>query len=531
VQLPEPVDGMPALPVHLRNVSFCMRHVNKMNKLTRRERRWVRRVDSQKRVVWVACRTHDGAGASAGELRLDVGPKAAEERKGSDTKEAAAGAAAAAAMAEEKVEVDEDKGFVRAIGEGGVLEWVPAREGYTIPDDAVSTSDLMGAAAMPFHRKVRWFRAKCAELAVPWEEGHVEVEVSRQNLLTDAFEAVRAMPAAELRKIFRFKFAGEDGLDSGGVAREFFHELSRQLFSVEAGLFLFSQTDHVSYQINPSSGLANELHLLYFRFAGRVFGKALLDGHVVPVHLTQPLYKHMLGEPVSIRDLEFVDKDLYNNLKWIATHSVDDLCLDFTVTTMEFGVPKTVDLKPNGAHIPVTDANKAEYAQLRLRHTMLDAVQQQLACLLQGLYEVIPQSLLSAFDFQELELLAAGLPQVDMEDWQAHTTYQGEFSESHQVVRWFWEVVGGEFSQEQKARLLQFATGTSGVPVEGFKGLQGSDGNVRLFCLQPVSPSNPYPRAHACFNRIDLPVYASKDDLRKYLSLVIEMQVVGFGLE
>lgn len=84
--------------------------------------------------------------------------------------------------------------------------------------------------------------------------------------------------------------------------------------------------------------------------------------------------------------------------------------------------------------MPVTDANKAEYAQLRLRHTLLDAVQQQLSCLLQGLYEVVPQSLLSAFDFQELELLAAGLPEVDMEDWKAHTTYEGEYDATHLCV-------------------------------------------------------------------------------------------------
>ena len=88
-----------------------------------------------------------------------------------------------------------------------------------------------------------------------------------------------------------------------------------------------------------------------------------------------------------------------------------------------------------------------------------------------------------------------------MEDWQRNTNYEGVFEAkgaSHKVVKWFWEIVSEDFDAELKARLLQFVTGTSGVPSRGFSVLQGNDGNVRLFTLQGTDPDgddHSYPRS------------------------------------
>ena len=151
---------------------------------------------------------------------------------------------------------------------------------------------------------------------------------------------------------------------------------------------------------------------------------------------------------------------------------------------------------------------------------------------MKGFYGVVPEPLLSVFDFQELELLMHGLPNIDMKDWKAHTDYTGEFTgqPSHKVVQWFWEVVNA-YEQETKAKLLQFVTGTSGVPVQGFSCLQGNDGNIRKFTLHGDKNVKVFPRAHTCFNRIDMPIYKSKADLQKYLTLAVSMEATGFGIE
>merc|ERR1712238_367921 len=118
-----------------------------------------------------------------------------------------------------------------------------------------------------------------------------------------------------------------------------------------------------------------------------------------------------------------------------------------------------------------------------------------------------------------------------MIDWMEQTEYSGSFEQvgpSHHVVEWFWEVVD-EFDQELKARLLQFVTGTSGVPARGFGVLQGNDGNIRRFTIHGVDLGVClYPRSHTCFNRIDLPIYDSIEDLKERLTLAVTMVATGF---
>ena len=90
---------------------------------------------------------------------------------------------------------------------------------------------------------------------------------------------------------------------------------------------------------------------------------------------------------------------------------------------------------------------------------------------MQGFYEVLPQNLVCVFNYQELELLLCGLPRIDTKDWQANTRYAGDYNKDHKIVKWFFEVLG-TWEDERKARLLQFATGSSHVPVEGFRAMQ-----------------------------------------------------------
>lgn len=175
---------------------------------------------------------------------------------------------------------------------------------------------------------------------------------------------------------------------------------------------------------------------------GRFLGKALFDQQLVPAHLARPLFKHLLGMPMSFADLEFVDGDLHQNLRWmVENEGAEALMLDFTVSQTVLGEMQTVELKvrgakrgrgvgadaasqPGGASIEVTDENKHEYIDLRVRRRLFESIKAQLEALLRGFYEVIPPALISPFDFQELELLLCGLPEVDVGDWRAHTTYR-----------------------------------------------------------------------------------------------------------
>lgn len=405
----------------------------------------------------------------------------------------------------------------------------------SVPEVSLTFQTLSRVSGQTFPQKLAWFRSQCDHLRIHWDVEHQLIRVRRSALLDDSMRAIESVRPEQLRERFRFEFLGEPGVDAGGVAREWFQLCSEQLFNPDIALFQYSSINQMCMQINPSSGQANDEHLQYFHFAGRLLGKALFDGQLVQCHLVRPLYKHLLAWPVSFADLEHMDHYVHDSLlKMLDMPNVEDCCVYFQLSMEFLGQNTTVELKPGGESILVTNANLAEYMELVLKHKMVERIRPQLTSFLVGFYEVIPEALISVFDFQELELLMCGLPVIDLEDWKRHTDYVGELEKkgaAHKVAKWFWEVLE-EIEPEQKARLLQFVTGTSGVPSQGFAVLQGNDGNVRKFTINGSGLEHGlFPRAHTCFNRIDLPMYSSKEDLKQYLVLAIQLECTGFDID
>ena len=131
-------------------------------------------------------------------------------------------------------------------------------------------------------------------------------------------------------------------------------------------------------------------------------------------------------------------------------------------------------------------------------------MEEQFNAFITGFNELIPAELVNVFDERELELLIGGIADIDVEDWKKHTDYRG-YQESDEVVQNFWKVIR-TWDAEQKSRLLQFATGTSRIPVNGFKDLQGSDG-PRRFTIEKAGEINALPKSHTwlvrfCFRRL-----------------------------
>ncbi|KAL4138207.1 hypothetical protein PRIC2_001714 [Phytophthora ramorum] len=255
--------------------------------------------------------------------------------------------------------------------------------------------------------------------------------------------------ASDLRQRLRIEFIDEPGLDAGGLLREWVLLLCEQLFDESYGLFQRTHADQSGYWINPNSREIHRDHLHCFQFVGRLLAKCLLEGQLMTVHLALPLLKHLLGVPISFSDLEFLDAELHRHALWLRDNEgAEALALDFTVQRQaNNGTVITEELKQGGKDIPVTDANKEEYLTLLLRHKMFAGVHDQLEALLQGLYDVLPRTLLAVFDYQEMELLLCGVPSIDVADWESHTDVrymraeQGlnrSSSPERQVVQWFW---------------------------------------------------------------------------------------------
>lgn len=389
-------------------------------------------------------------------------------------------------------------------------------------DPRLNNPNIAGPAvpySRDYKRKYEYLKAKLPKPANVC--GKFELKVSRANILEDCYRIISAVTRVDvLRSKLWVEFDGEEVLDYGGASRELFFLLSKEMFNPYYGLFEYSAVDNYTLQINPASGVCNEDHLSYFKFIGRIAGMAVYHGKLLDSFFIRPFYKMMLGKPISLKDMESVDSEYYNSLLWIMENDPADLDLRFSIDEDLFGQMQQRDLKPNGSEIPVTQENKMEYINLVIQWRFVSRIEAQMNSFLEGFGEIVPMHLIKLFDENELELLMCGIGKIDVKDWKQNTVYKGTYHANHIVIQWFWRMVMS-FSNEIRARLLQFVTGTSRVPMNGFKELYGSNG-PQLFTIERWGTTDNLPRSHTCFNRLDLPPYDSYQELRDRLIKAIE---------
>ncbi|GAA5878981.1 hypothetical protein JCM8547_008682 [Rhodosporidiobolus lusitaniae] len=435
------------------------------------------------------------------------------------------------------LEVTEDQlgplpsGWERRITNRGRVYFVDHNTRTTSWEDPRTPS--IGADSDPakrnFRRKMVYFRSQPPLRQFPGS-GDCRIIVRRNNLFEDAFAEVMKYPASELKKRLMITFKGEEGVDFGGVSREFFFLLSHSISDPDYALFEPIEKGNYQLQINPRSEV-NEDHLDYFAFIGRCVGLAIFHRRFLNIHFATSIYKCLLNRAVTLEDMAVIDQDLYNGLGWMVHNDPTDIVeYDFTTSLDTFGTVETYELKPGGADIPVTNENKMEYISLLCEHRLRGRVEVQLKAFKRGVDEIVPLRELEIFDEKELELVIGGIGEIDVDDWAANTDYRG-YTKDAQVVQWFWQAVRS-WPKEKRARLLQFATGTSLVPPNGFRDLQGSDGPRKFTIDKAVGEGKgALPKSHTCFNRIDLPPYDSLELLESKLAFALEEGSTGFFVE
>ncbi|KAI5270030.1 hypothetical protein E4T47_06542 [Aureobasidium subglaciale] len=358
----------------------------------------------------------------------------------------------------------------------------------------------------------------------------VQLNIRRDQIFMDSFKNLYYKSPNEIKYgKLNIRFHGEEGVDAGGVTREWFAALSRQMFNPDYALFNPVASDRTTFHPNPMSDI-NPEHLTFFKFVGRIIGKALYEGRVLDCHFSRAVYRRILGKPVSLKDMETLDLDYYKSLCWILENDITDVTFEtFSVEVDRFGETETVDLIENGRDIPVTEENKQEYVRLVVEHRLIKSVEEQLEHFLKGFHEIIPAELVAIFNEQELELLISGLPDIDVDDWKGNTEYHN-YQQTSPQIQWFWRAVRS-FDKEEKAKLLQFVTGTSKVPLNGFKELEGMNGFTKFNIHRDYGSKDRLPSSHTCFNQIDLPEYETYEQLRHqmYTAMTQGSEYFGFA--
>ncbi|OCF61440.1 hypothetical protein L486_01088 [Kwoniella mangroviensis CBS 10435] len=381
---------------------------------------------------------------------------------------------------------------------------------------------------LEFDNKRNWFFQKLKRKRDPhMPVSVIPLNIRRQYVFEDSFHAMQRRTGEEIKSgKLSVKFYNEDGVDAGGVTREWYSVLAQQIFDPNFALFEPCAADQQTYQPNKASSINGD-HLAYFKFVGRVIGKAVYDGRLLDAYFNRAFYKQILGKTVDMRDLESIDPEYHKSLQWMLDNDITGVIdQEFTIEDDQFGEKKIVELKPGGSSIPVTEENKEEYVRLVVSYRLDNSIKEQIKAFLEGFYDIIPRQLIQIFEPDQLELLISGITTVDVDELKNATQLSG-WKATDPEISWFWRALRS-FSQEERSRFLMFVTSSSRVPLGGFTQLQGSSGTQPFQIQKLYAKEGSLPQASTCFNLLLLPTYASYEQLRDKLQFAI-VETGGFG--
>eukprot|EP00195_Chlamydomonas_chlamydogama_P006855 CAMPEP_0202911740 /NCGR_PEP_ID=MMETSP1392-20130828/55763_1 /ASSEMBLY_ACC=CAM_ASM_000868 /TAXON_ID=225041 /ORGANISM="Chlamydomonas chlamydogama, Strain SAG 11-48b" /LENGTH=556 /DNA_ID=CAMNT_0049602365 /DNA_START=33 /DNA_END=1703 /DNA_ORIENTATION=- len=331
----------------------------------------------------------------------------------------------------------------------------------------------------------------------------------------------RAKEQDALKKPLKVKFVGEEGVDEGGVQKEFFQLLVRELFNPDYGMFTYDERTRLNWFRASHLDMDTE-----FELVGILIGLAIYNSHILEFSFPMVLYKKLMGQKPGFDDLAELYPEVHASLKKTLAYEgeVAEWGLYFQVEMeVGFGEIESVELIPGGATMPVNNANRAEYVRLYTQHLLETATARQFTHFRAGFLRLCSGNALEWFRPEELELLVCGGRELDLAALEQHTLYDDGFTAESQVVRWFWEVVHA-LDEAKKKRLLFFVTGSDRVPIKGLAHL-----NPPFVISRMGGDSDRLPTAHTCFNHLLLPQYSSLDSLRQRLECALD-NAEGFGL-
>lgn len=359
-----------------------------------------------------------------------------------------------------------------------------------------------------------------------YEELH-EMLIDRSQLLSESFEYIGRTDPESLHAGLFMEFKNEEATGPG-VLREWFFLVCQAIFNPQNALFVACPNDRRRFYPNPASKV-DPLHLEYFTFAGRVIALALMHKVQVGIVFDRIFFQQLAGTLPSLEDIRDADPYLYSSCKQILEMDPDfidsdALGLTFVREVEELGSRRTVELRTGGKNIVVTSKNREEYVNLLIKHRFVISIAEQVKHFAKGFGDILSNSVLQTFFFRSLELedldwmLHGSESAISVEDWKAHTEYNGYKETDHQII-WFWKIVG-EMSAEQRKVLLFFWTSVKYLPVEGFRGLAS-----RLYIYKSSEPPSRLPSSHTCFYRLCFPPYPSMAVMKCRLNIITQEHV------
>uniref|UniRef100_A0A8C1NWA2 HECT domain-containing protein n=1 Tax=Cyprinus carpio TaxID=7962 RepID=A0A8C1NWA2_CYPCA len=345
------------------------------------------------------------------------------------------------------------------------------------------------------------------------------LHVRRNLLVSDALRELTVYSDVDLKKPLKVIFDGEEAVDAGGVTKEFFLLLLKELMDPIYGMFTQYSESNLLWFSDKCFVEHNWFHLI-----GIICGLAIYNSTVVDLHFPLVLYKKLLNVSPTLDDLKELSPTEGRSLQQLLEYEGDveeTFCLNFAITREYYGITEVKELVQGGKTIAVDKTNRKEFVHAYLQYVFSDSVQEQYLAFSSGFLKVCGGEILSLFQPSELMAMVVGNNNYNWEEMEKNASYKGTFSASHPTVKMFWEVFH-EFPLEKKKQFLLFLTGSDRIPIHGMASL-------RIVIQSTAAEEHYLPVAHTCYNMLDMPCYQTKETLRHRLTQAVE-QYEGFSL-
>ena len=344
------------------------------------------------------------------------------------------------------------------------------------------------------------------------------LNIRRDHLIEDTLNEV-SKPDINLQNKLKVKFTGEQGVDEGGVRKEFFILLIRQIFDPNYGMFSYNEKTRLywfnHYTFEPK---------LKYELIGIIFGLAIYNNTILDVKLPITIYKKLLGIKPTLEDMKECDPELFHTLNYLKTSNdanlKEELDSNFTVIDDKFGEKLVIPLKENGENIMIDNNNKDEYVELYLDWYFNKSIDEYYSSFEKGFYRVFSKNLTKILTPDELELIICGTQLLDFNELKNAAQYE-EYEKDSETIKYFWEILL-TFNEEEKKKFLSFVTGCDRAPIDGL-------GSLPITISNGGTDLNQLPSAHTCFNNLILPDYKNKEKMQKAILTAINYSE-GFGL-
>eukprot|EP00931_Biecheleriopsis_adriatica_P119873 TRINITY_DN95049_c0_g1_i1.p1 TRINITY_DN95049_c0_g1~~TRINITY_DN95049_c0_g1_i1.p1 ORF type:complete len:640 (+),score=143.20 TRINITY_DN95049_c0_g1_i1:37-1956(+) len=368
------------------------------------------------------------------------------------------------------------------------------------------------------------------------------LEIRREYVLEDSLKALQEIPTCELLAPYlEVKYAGEEGVDYGGLAVDWFDALGQALVKgadndQSSSPLALGKSSRMLIP-RPSHGLDSESAERHFRellLVGRFLALGVIHGgRPLPLPLSPLVCKYIVGMPVDLDDVKRLDPDFHRERLvpllceggLAAFESALGEPLTFVSVPTQLR-PEPEELQPGGSTTVVTEENLPQYLELLCEAFLCSEIRHELQCLLRGFWDVLPLDAIreAGLNAWDLVVLISGTRRLDLEAWQHHSSQEAEGEEAEAVLCWFWLVLQ-EMSEEQRRQLLHFVTGSGRLPAGGFAMLRPPF----TVAVSEAGSLEHLPHANTCVNRLVLHKYQSMDQLRIKLTQALPTNDFGFS--